>query len=117
MNVSYIMNLVTSQLARHITLVFVGNIFAAGLGFLAVLIISRELSVSDFGLFNLAISVMLIASQLSSLGMGNAMVRFASSYLGEEKTSEATQVLRTTFLVRIIVSFILSVIIFNTAEL
>lgn len=117
MKASHIIDLMTSRLAKHLTLVFTGNIFAAGLGFLAVLIISRELSVSDFGLFNLAISVMLIASQLSGLGMDNAMIKFASPYLGEAKTAEATQVLRTTFLVRIFACFIFSVIIFSTAEL
>lgn len=117
MKASHIIDLMTSRLAKHLTLVFTGNIFAAGLGFLTVLIISRELSVSDFGLFNLAISVMIIASQLSGLGMNNTMIKFASSYLGEEKTAEAAQVLRTTFLVRILACFVFSVVIYNTAEL
>ena len=117
MKVSYIKDLVTHRLAKHLTLVFTGNIFAAFLGFLAVLIISRGLTVHDFGLFNMALSAMLIASCLSGLGMNTAMIRFTSFYLGVEKTSEATQVLRTTFLVRIIVSSIISLIIYNTAEI
>ncbi len=117
MKFSKIMTLATSQLARRLTLVFMGNLFAAGLGFLAVLIISRELTVSDFGLFNMAISVILIASHLASLGMDTGMIKFASSYLGVKKTAEATQVLRLTLLVRVITSFILAAIIFNTAEL
>jgi O-antigen/teichoic acid export membrane protein len=117
MKVSHIKDLVTHRLAKHLTLVFIGNIFAAFLGFLAVLIVSKQLTVRDFGLFNISISVMLIASRLSGLGMDTVMIRFTSSYLGVEKTSEATQVLRATFLVRIIVSSIISVIIFNTAEL
>lgn len=45
------------------------------------------------------------------------MIRFASSYLGVDKKAEAAQVLRATFLVRILLSFILFAIIFNTAEL
>ena len=117
MKVSHIKDLVTHRLAKHLTLVFTGNIFAAFLGFLAVLMISRQLTVRDFGLFNMAISAMLIASRLSGLGMDTAMIRFTSSYLGVKKTAEATQVLRATFLVKIISSFILAVIIFNTAEL
>ncbi len=117
MKVSHIIDLVTHRLTKHLTLVFTGNIFAAFLGFLAVLIISRQLTVSDFGLFNMAISAMLIASRLSGLGMDTAMIRFTSSYLGVKKTAEANQVLRATLLVKIISSFILAVIIFNTAEL
>ncbi len=72
---------------------------------------------SDFGLFNMAISAMVIASRFSGLGMDTAMIRFTSSYLGVKKTSEATQVLRVTFLVKLISGFILAVIIFSTAEL
>ncbi len=72
---------------------------------------------SDFGLFNIAISVIPIASQLSGLGMDTVMIRFTSSYLGENKIAESTQVLRATFHVKIISGFIIAVIIFNTAEL
>ena len=117
MKASTIIDLVTHRLAKHLTLVFTGNIFAAFLGFFAILTVSRELTVHDFGLFNIAISAMLIASRLSSLGMETSMIRFASSYLGVDKNAEAAQVLRATFLVRILFSFILFVIIFNTAEL
>lgn len=117
MKLSNVVNVVTSQLVRRLTLVFMGNLFAAGLGFLAVLIISRELTVSDFGLFNMAISIILIASHLASLGMDTGMIKFASSYLRVKKTAEATQVLRLTLLVRVIISFIVTVIIYNTAEL
>ncbi len=117
MNVSYITNIVTSQLARHITLVFAGNISAAGLGFLAVLIVARNLAVSDFGLFIIVISFMRITSCLSGLGMDTAMIRFTSSYLVAGKTAEATQVQRISLIVRSIICFILAVIIYITAGL
>ena len=65
----------------------------------------------------MALSAMLIASRLSGLGMDTVMIRFVSSYLDVEKTSEATQVLRTAFYVKILSGFIIAVIIFNTAEL
>ena len=94
MKVSHIKDLVTHRLAKHLTLVFTGNIFAAFLGFLAVLIVSRGLTVYNFGLFNMAISAMLIASRLSGLGMDTAMIRFILSYLVVGKTADATQVQR-----------------------
>ncbi len=106
MNVSYITNLVSSQLARHITLVFAGNISAAGLGFLAVLIVARELTVSDFGLFIIVISFMRLTTRLSDFGINTAMTKFASSYLVVEKTAEATQVLRMSLIVRSIIGFL-----------
>ena len=110
-------NLATSRLTKHLTLVFTGNLFAASLGFVAILMISRELSVSDFGLFNLAIPVILIAARLSDIGMDVSMTKFASSYLAANKTAEATQVLRVTFFVRVIICSIFTVIIYNLAGL
>jgi O-antigen/teichoic acid export membrane protein len=116
MNFSHIINLSTSRVARHLTLVFTGNIVAAFLGFLTVLLISRELPVNSFGLFNIAISVMLIASRLASLGMDTGMIRFASSYLVSERSDEAHQVLSLTLLVRVVVSFVVAAIIFSASQ-
>ncbi|MFC1658841.1 oligosaccharide flippase family protein [Candidatus Omnitrophota bacterium] len=115
MNARRIINLIKSQLARHLTLVFAGNLLAAGLGFITVLMISRSLSVSDFGMFNLAISVIIIAPSLASLGMDTSMIKFASSYLGRNQTSEAAEVLRINFYARIIVGSVLAIIIFAGA--
>lgn len=102
MRVSYIEDLVTFRLAKHLTLVITGNIFAAFLGFIALLVISKGLSVSNFGLFNIAISAMLIASSFSGLGM----------YTDLDSTNKCkSQELRATFFVRTIISSILVVII------
>ncbi|KAA0251193.1 MAG: hypothetical protein DWB56_03845 [Candidatus Jettenia sp.] len=117
MNISNTRDLIRSGIIKRLTLMFTGNIFAAGLGFLAVLIISRELSVSDFGLFNMAISVILISSRLSTLGMDTTMIKFASSYLILKKKAEVNYVLRTIFLVRIIISSILALVVFIASEI
>ena len=117
MKVSNAIKLFTSQLARNLTLVFAGNFLAAGLGFLSVLIISRALSVSDFGLFNMAISVILIVPYLATLGMDTSMIKFASSYLSTGKITEATQVFRETLFVRVITSTIIAIVIYSTAPL
>lgn len=116
MNFSYIINLGKSQVMRHLTLVFTGNVTAAALGFLAILLISRKLTISDFGLFNIAISITLIASCISNLGIDTVMVRFASSYLYEKKKNEATQVLKVTLLIKIIIGSFLCGILFFSAN-
>ncbi|MCF6158965.1 MAG: hypothetical protein E3K32_10425 [wastewater metagenome] len=116
MNISNIIDIVKSQLIQHLSLVFIGNIFGAGMGFLAVLIVSRELTVNDFGLFNMAISVILITSRLSSLGMDTTMIKFTSSYLVMKKKAEANYVFRTIFLARIIISSLIAAVLFSTAD-
>lgn len=115
MNISHLLTLIKSQFIKHLTVVFSGNVIAAGLGFIAVLIISKELSVSDFGLFNIAVSAILVTSRLSSLGMDTTLIRFASPYLILKKKAEANYVFRTMFLVRIIISALLMLILLSTA--
>lgn len=117
MKISTAIKLFTSQLARRLTLVLTGNIFAASLGFISVLIITRTLSVSDFGLFNIAISIILIGPRLAALGMDTSMIKFASSYLSAGKTKEATQTLRTTVIMQITASLILAIAIFSIAPI
>lgn len=113
--VSNSIRLFTSQLSRQLILVFTGNIFAAGLGLLVILIISKVLTVNDFGLFSITLSVILIAPALSSLGTNTSMIKFVSSYLCRGKNAEAVQVLRLILYLRMVTSFILAVTIFNTA--
>ena len=117
MKKSGFISIITSQLSRHITLVFAGNIFAAGLGFLAVLIISKHLSVSGFGLFNIALSTILITRLLANLGTDAGMIKFASSYLSTGKDTEANQVFKVSFLIRVIASSTLAIIVFFSAPI
>lgn len=109
--------LINSTLIRQCASVFTGNLFAAGLGFLAVLIVSRKLTVSDFGLFTIALSVIRLVSSLSSLGMDTGMIKHASSFLIDKKTIEAKQVFKTTFIFRLTLSFIIAGIVFASAGL
>ena len=114
---SHITDLAPSTLTKNLFTVFTGNISAAAIGFLTILIISRMLTVNDFGLFNLAISFMLIGSAVSALGMQIPMVKFVSSYLAVQNIAEANQVLKITLAVRMITVALLAFIAFNTAAL
>jgi len=109
--------LLTSQIARDLSLVSTGNIFATGLGFLSVLVISRDLSVSDFGLFNIAVSVILMVPPLIDFGINAGMIKFASTYLGMGKITEASEVFRTTLIVKTATSLVFTLILFNGASL
>ena len=109
------LKLFKSQLTRHLTLVFTGNIFAAFLVFLGILVISRTLSVSEFGLFNLSLSILLTVPFFAAFGIDTSVIKFISSYLGHNKTDEAFQVFKTSFGLRTLTSFIFSLVIFIAA--
>ena len=78
----------TSEVARNITIVFSGNVFASGIGFFTVIIISKYLSISDFGVFSIAISILHLSRFMTNLGINSSAIKFASSYLGEGKADE-----------------------------
>ncbi|MGB6339424.1 MAG: oligosaccharide flippase family protein, partial [Candidatus Aminicenantaceae bacterium] len=85
-----------------------GNILCAGLAFLGILIISRALSVSDFGLFNISISVILMAQPLINFGMLGTMIKFVSAHLARGQEDEAIHVVKAVFYIKVTLSLILA---------
>jgi O-antigen/teichoic acid export membrane protein len=109
-------NLFKSKLAGHLILMSAGNILCAGLAFLAILIISRTVSVSDFGLFNISISVILLVQPLINFGMLGTMIKFVSSHLSRNQEDEATHVVKAVFFIKVTLSLILAALVFFTAD-
>jgi lipopolysaccharide exporter len=109
-------NIFKSKLAGHLILMSVGQILCAGLAFLSILIISRTISVSDFGLFNISISVILIVQPLINFGMLGTMIKFVSSHLSRGQEDEATHVVKAVFCIKITFSLIIAVVVFFAAE-
>jgi O-antigen/teichoic acid export membrane protein len=108
-------NLFKPKLARHLLLMAAGNILCAGLGFLSILIISRTVSVSDFGLFNISISVILMVQPLINFGMLGTMIKFVSSHLSRGNENEATHVVKAVLRIKVALSLIIAVLVFFTA--
>jgi len=109
-------NLFKSRLTGNLILMSSGNILCAGLAFLAILIISRTLSVSDFGLFNISISVILMVQPIINFGMLGTMIKFVSSYLSRGQEDEATHIVKAVFFIKVTLSLILAVFVFFMAD-
>jgi O-antigen/teichoic acid export membrane protein len=67
-----------SPTARDSAIVFAGHLLTAGLGFVAVLVVSRTLGPANFGLFSAAQAVILVVSGVTDLGLSITMVRFVA---------------------------------------
>jgi O-antigen/teichoic acid export membrane protein len=104
-----------TQVAKHISLVLAANISAAGLGFISFLLIVRGLTIADFGLFNIAISLILAAQAFTTFGIDTSVVTQASSYLGKEKPDQAKEVVSTGFIFTIMTNSVVSLFIFCIA--
>jgi O-antigen/teichoic acid export membrane protein len=105
-----------SNLAGHLILMSAGNILCAGLAFLAILIISRTISVSDFGLFNISISVILMVQPLINFGMLGTMIKFVSSHLSRDRDDEATHVVKAVLVIKVTFSLVMSAFVFFLAD-
>jgi lipopolysaccharide exporter len=105
-----------SRLAGHLILMSAGNILCAGLAFLAILIISRSVSVSDFGLFNISLSVILLFQPLINFGMLGTMIKFVSSHLSRGQEDEAVHVVKAVLAIKVTLSLIMMALVFLLAD-
>ena len=96
------------NLVKDILKVVGGNTGTAALGFLSTLIIIRSLSPIEFGSYAIASAVMLIASQLTDLGLNTAYVRFAAGYI-KENPEKADRLTRITLEVKVALGIIVFV--------
>ena len=70
----------SSRAIRNSAIVFSGNLSAAGFRFITLTIATRLLGPTDYGLFSLALAVMLIFTELADVGLNISLVRFATPY-------------------------------------
>ncbi len=101
--------LAKSRTARDSLIVLTGNLLTAGLGFIAMIIISRTLGPSQFGVFSVVIAVMTMVVGLADMGIGTGLVRFASFYLKADR-KRAELMLGTSFDVEVLISLFILVL-------
>jgi O-antigen/teichoic acid export membrane protein len=70
-----------SRTGKDTQIVLGGEFLGAGLGFLANLILLRKMSVDDYGLLSLFLSLMMMISGLMHFGWLDTYVRFGAKYL------------------------------------
>ena len=102
-------------LTRSFGLVFSGNILGAVFSALTILVISRKLSVSDFGLFTLCLTIIRSTPLLTSFGLDTSMMKFASSHIRDGQPDKAAEVVKTTLWLRLLAAVFLAVLIYVAA--
>ncbi|MBE8540561.1 oligosaccharide flippase family protein [Geoglobus acetivorans] len=74
------------RIARGTGIVFAGTIISMFFGFISRAVIARYLSVGEYGVFNLALTVLNIALVVSTLGLQNALPREIAFYKERESS-------------------------------
>ncbi|WP_436347959.1 flippase [Natronorubrum sp. FCH18a] len=110
-----------STLAKQGSITFVGNVINGALGFAIVMLMTRFVSPSVYGLFVLATSVILFMQVFANLGLPLAIDYFVPQYLEDGEHGKAkgviVQVTATVLITSSLVAFALAVSASYIAEL
>lgn len=70
-----------------------GNIVAQGIGFLIIIIMSRDLGPNQYGVFSLLLAIFTVATQVSDFGVSTSYVKYVSENLSKAKEIFVTVIL------------------------
>ena len=104
------------KIARGTGVALVGTFLALLLGFAIRLIIARYGSESDYGVYSLAIVIVVFATTLVSLGLPDGVTRFVAYFRGKGETEKARGVTSVSLQLTTIVSIAISLILFFGAD-
>lgn len=94
-----------SDLFKQVAYVMGGQFARTGLGFLAIIMTARLLTVEDFGLFSIFMATIAIGTELTGKSLDWALVKFASEHIDKAK-EKAYQYFKSVFKMRIIISLV-----------
>ncbi|MBO8175043.1 MAG: flippase [Thermococcus sp.] len=102
------------KIAKGTGIVFVGTIISMFFGFLSRAIIARYFSTAEYGVFNLALTVLNIALVIATLGFQNALPREVAFYK-EREPSRVRDLISTALVIVAVNSLIWTAILFLEA--
>lgn len=104
-------NILSSNILKNILKVFSGNLFSQGIAFIVMIIVARNLSVSDYGVYSLFISLFTFIILFIDFGASTSYVKFLS-----ENIINARDIFISNIIVKVLFSFILmiAIIIFSS---
>ncbi len=86
---------------RDVLLSFITRFGVVAVNYLALALISRTVSVTDFGVVSFVISAQLTISLIIELGLGPLLTRYASFYLGSGETGRAFNIFKAVLVTKL----------------
>ncbi len=95
------------------------NIFVIIIGFFTSVILVRNVSEADYGVYNVFVSIFALGSYITSLGLQNVIIRFVPEYLSQKKYNIVFMLISGSLMLRAVMSilFVSGLIIFKNALL
>jgi O-antigen/teichoic acid export membrane protein len=107
-----ILSKIKSKTLQDLLKVLSGNIIAQGIGFLAIIIISRDLGPKQYGVFSLLLAIFTVAVQISDFGVSTSYVKYVS-----ENILKAKEIFVTVILSKVILSLLVITTLYFSAGL
>jgi len=107
-------NLLISETARNTYAVFLGNILSAFFSFLFTVILVRLLTLADFGYFSALLSLMLLAGELSDIGIGQSLSSFLPPL--QQTRLKLNNFLKAALMTQIVISLVVSLLIISMSK-
>lgn len=104
-----------SELINSSMISFILRIMGIGLGYLFILLISRNFGAGAVGIFTLSFTVLQIMSVFGRFGLDTALLRFIAESASHDKMGEAVDTYTKAFKFSFTISFILSLIAYFSA--
>lgn len=107
--ISYFIRLVKTYTAKHFFWATAANVVIVLFGFIFTIIVARNLSPSNYGVFATVGSLILIISDFGEFGIGGGLSRFLPPLFQRKDYESANKVIKTTFIVELLIALVLSI--------
>ncbi len=104
------------SLARTSFIVFIGILLSKLFSYLYRIIIARTSGPEEYGLFSLAVVILGLTVAISSMGVGDSLVRFIPIFRGRKQNEKIKYIIRWTFSVIALSSIVFGIALFFLAE-
>lgn len=107
--IKHLSGLFFSETARNTYAVFVGNFLSAFFSFIFTVTLVRILTLSDFGYFSALLSLMILTTELSDIGIGQSLSSFLPPL--NKTLVDLKSFLKASFLLQFLIALTVSVLI------
>lgn len=103
-------NLIKSKITKIFLYTFIGRTTFAGINFVNMTLIARNLGPSRFGIFSLLYAILSIIVIISDFGMSVSIVKFYSEFQSKNEFDKIDDLLKISFKIRLIISLTICII-------
>ena len=114
---SEIVNQSLQKIAKGTGIIFIGTIIGMLLGFVSRVIIVRNITQSEYGIYSLALVLTTIFVTISTLGLQEGSTRYIAYFRGKKEERKIRGVISSSLKIALIASIIFSLILFLSSDI